>query len=71
MLHSRRIKTAETRCIYFPDGLALARVEILKARWPRASLSSLVAQFVAALDQQLTKHPADDRAVSLNMKVYL
>jgi hypothetical protein len=60
-----------TKCIYFPDKAKLYRLERLLSKYPRATLSTLIAQLLEPMIKAIEKIPEGTRHVQFQCKVWI
>ena len=60
-----------TKCLYFPDRKKLAELEALLLRYPRANVSTLVAQLIGPLTDAIQKLPDGQRQVTFEARLWL
>ena len=60
-----------TKCVYFPDKHKLKELENLIARYPRATMSTLIAQLVPVLADSIAKLPEGKRQIEFTAKIWI
>lgn len=60
-----------TKCIYFPDKQKLQLLEGLIAKYPRASISTLVAQMLDPLAMAIKELPDGQRQVKFEVHIWI
>lgn len=67
----RKRKQHAVKCIYFPDVSRIERLEAALSKFPRASLSSIIAQTVEPLTLAITQLPEGQRQVKFEVSLWI
>jgi len=60
-----------TKCVYFADGTQVKKLEALLSKFPRATLSAVLAQTLPPILEALEHLPENQRQLAVNMKIWI
>jgi hypothetical protein len=65
------VPAGTSKCVYFANREVLTDLEKLLDKYPRASFSSIVAQFVKPLTEALASAPPGQRQLEFKVRVWV
>ena len=60
-----------TKCIYFPDKEQVEKMEALLKRFPKTTLSAILAQLLPTVVKQLEQLPDGKRQLHINTRIWV
>ncbi len=60
-----------TKCIYFPDKERLYRLERLLVKYPKATVSALIAQLLEPMTKAIEELPEGQRQIQFSVRLWI